>query len=254
MSDIQTKNTQTKDTYMKDSKMYDTPKLIVMLTDQDHTVWNAADIFEQCKNSKAEYYGMKEKPLPIEQMKEIYEQMRAIGKKTAMEVVAYTEEEGLKGAALAAECNCDLLMGTLYYDSILGFCRDHHMKYMPYVGTVTERPSVLSGSIEDMILQGEHLLHNGVYGINLLGYRYTGNAALLNKQIVSRLPAPVCIAGSVDSYHKLDEIRSIHAWAFTIGSAFFEHKFGGSFEEQINRVCDYMDNQEAVINSCGIRE
>ena len=41
--------------------MNDHPELIVMLTHNDLTVENAAEVFETCKNSKAEYWGFKEK-------------------------------------------------------------------------------------------------------------------------------------------------------------------------------------------------
>ena len=54
------------------------------------------------------------------------------------------------------------------------------------------------------------------------------------------MKAPVCIAGSINSYQRLDEIKVAAPWAFTIGGAFFENKFGGTFEEKINRVCEYM--------------
>lgn len=43
-------------------------------------------------------------------------------KKTFLEVVEYTEEEGLERAKIALECGCDILMGTLFYDSINEFC------------------------------------------------------------------------------------------------------------------------------------
>jgi phosphoribosylformimino-5-aminoimidazole carboxamide ribonucleotide (ProFAR) isomerase len=76
-----------------------------------------------------------------------------------------------------------------------------------------------------------------------LGYRYVGDAARLNREFVSRVPAPVCLAGSIDSYQRLDEVKEAHPWAFTIGSAFFDKKFGETFEEQINAVCDYMEQQ-----------
>ena len=54
------------------------------------------------------------------------------------------------------------------------------------------------------------------------------------------IDAPVCLAGSINSYQRLDEVKEASPWAFTIGGAFFEEKFGTSFEEQINAVCDYI--------------
>lgn len=217
-----------------------TSELVVMLTHNDKTVHNAYDIFEQCKDSKAKFWGFKEKPLPLDKMKELYGYMKKCGKTTFLEVVEYTEEACMEGAKMAAECGCDILMGTLFFDSILEFCREHHIKYMPFVGTVEKRPSVLSGAIEDMIEEANRYIEKGVYGIDLLGYRYTGNAAELNKRFVTEVNAPVCLAGSINGYERLDEVKDANPWAFTIGGAFFENKFDGSFPEQIDKVCDYI--------------
>ena len=217
--------------------------LIVMLTYNDVTVNNAYEIFEKCKNSKAEYWGFKEHNLPIKQMKELFKYMKQCGKKTFLEVVEYTEEEGLERAKIALECGCDILMGTLFYDSINEFCKSNNLKYMLFVGQVEDRPSILKGSIDEMINEANSYIKKGVYGIDLLGYRYEGNPEELNEKIVSNVNAPVCIAGSINSYEQLDKIKEIKPWAFTIGSAFFDNKFGNDFGEQINNVYDYIKNE-----------
>ena len=214
--------------------------LIVMLTHNDETVNNAHEIFEKCKNSDAKFWGFKEKSLPIEQMKNLYKYMKECGKTTFLEVVEYTEKEGLEGAKIAVECGCDILMGTMFFDSINEFCKKNSLKYMPFVGKVTERPSILAGEIDEIIKEANEYLKKGVYGLDLLGYRYTGNAVELNEKFVLEVNAPVCIAGSVNGYERLDELKNINPWSFTIGSAFFENKFDGSFEEQINKVCEYV--------------
>lgn len=222
-----------------------TPELIVMLTYNDLTVQNAFDIFEQCKDSKAKYWGFKEEGLPLEQMKKLYAYMKECGKITGLEVVAYTEEECLAGAKMAIACGCDMLMGTIFSDSVNELCRKHDLKYLPFVGKVTERPSVLEGTAEEMIEEANRYLAKGVYGIDLLGYRYTGDATALNKQFVAGVNAHVCLAGSVNSFQRLDEIKDASPWSFTIGSAFFDNKFNGTFCEQINKVCDYMHKESS---------
>ena len=214
--------------------------LIVMLTHNDETVNNAHEIFEKCKNSDAKFWGFKEKSLPIEQMKNLYKYMKECGKTIFLEVVEYTEKKGLEGAKLALECGCDILMGTVFFDSINEFCKKNNLKYMPFVGKVTERPSILEGEIDEIIKEANEYLKKGVYGFDLLGYRYTGNAVELNERFVMEVNAPVCIAGNVNGYERLDELKNINPWSFTIGSAFFENKFDGSFEEQINKVCEYV--------------
>lgn len=216
------------------------PKLIVMLTHDDLTVSNAYEIFDKCKDSKADFWGFKEEPLPLEEMKKLYKYMKECGKTTFLEVVAYTQDECIAGAKMAVECECDILMGTMFSNSVNEICREHGIKYMPFVGEITGRPSVLRGSIESMTRQAKKCLEEGVYGFDLLGYRYVGNAAELNKRFVQEVDAPVCIAGSVNSYKRLDEVKDASPWTFTIGSAFFENDFSGSFSEQIDKVCEYM--------------
>ncbi len=223
--------------------MEDKLNLVVMLTQNDKTVDNAYSIFEECKNSKAKCWGFKEKPLNIDEMKKLFQYMKKCGKQTFLEVVEYTEEKGLDGAKIAAYCGCDYLMGTKYFDSINSYCKENNLKYMPFVGDVVERPSILKGDIDDMINEANKLLKKGVYGFDLLGYRYIGNATELNKKFVSEVNAPVCIAGSIDSYNRLDEIKESRPWALTIGGAFFENKFGKEFTTQINNVCEYLEER-----------
>jgi len=217
-----------------------TPELIVMLTYNDQTVNNAEAIFDSCKNSQAMYWGFKEKSLPLYEMKQLFSKMKKYGKTTFLEVVAYTEKEGLAGAKIAKECGCDILMGTKFFDSINDYCIKNHLKYMPFVGQVVERPSILKGQIEDIIEEANTLIEKGVYGFDLLGYRFEGDATELNRRFVNQVNLPVCIAGSIDSYSRLDDIKLANPWAFTIGSAFFDNQFNGSFQDQINSVCQYI--------------
>ena len=77
--------------------------------------------------------------------------MRDCGKKTALEVVAYTKDECLAGARLAADCGVDLLMGTFYFPEIRDLCRRKDIRYFPFVGRVRARPSILEGSAAGML-------------------------------------------------------------------------------------------------------
>lgn len=214
---------------------------MVMLTHNDHTVKNAYEIFRKCNNTKAQIWGFKEEGLPLEHMKELFSQMKQSGKTTVLEVVAYSEKACMNGAEMAVECNCDILMGTLFFDSVNDFCKKHNLKYMPFVGKVEKRPSILNGNIDEMIKEAKQYLEKGVYGFDLLGYRYTGDAHDLIKRFVKEIDAPVCVAGSINSYERLDEIKAVAPWAFTIGGAFFENKYDGTFGEQVDKVCDYIN-------------
>ena len=166
--------------------------------------------------------------------------MKECGKKTVLEVVAYTEEECLQGTKIGALCGVDCLLGTKYYESVHLLCEKYNMHYMPFIGDVYGRPSVLSGSIDEMVLEVDKLKSRGVYGVDLLGYRYTSDKTLLNKTVTNCSKIPVCIAGSIDSYKRIDEVLETNARFFTIGGAFFERKFGNDIKEEIDAVCKYL--------------
>lgn len=217
-----------------------------MLTYNDLTVPNAHALFDCCRGAKTGYWGFKEEPLPAQEMRALYAYMKACGKHTVLEVVAYTEDECMAGAETAAECGCEFLMGTTFSDKINRFCQTHGLKYMPFVGEVSERPSVLNGSPEAMIAEAQSYLKKGAYGIDLLGYRFVGDKAALNSAVVRSVNAPVCIAGSVNSFQRLDELKAAAPWAFTVGSAFFDGCFGEGFAAQIDTVCDYIAGTNAA--------
>ena len=217
-------------------------ELIVMLTYNDHTAENAYEIFECCKDTSAKYWGIKEDGISGEEMRNLFRYMKDCGKTTVLEVVAYTEEECLAGAELAVECGCDILIGTMFFDSVNEVCKINNIKYMPYIGQVMQRPSVLSGSAQDMIDQAREYLNKGVYGVNLLGYRYTGDAEKLNREVIKNFNGTVCLAGSINSYERLAEVKAVSPEMFTIGSAFFDNNFGDDFAEQIDNVINYINN------------
>ena len=219
------------------------PELIVMLTYNDHTVENACEIFRQCKDTPVKYWGMKEDGISVTKMEKIFAEMKNAGKTTVLEVVAYNEPECLEGAHIARECNCDMLIGTSYFPSVNEFCKKNNIKYMPYVGKVSERPSVLDGTIEEMVKEATEYAEQGVYGINLLGYRHVSDKFNLSKEVVLLSKVPVCLAGGINSYERLDEVMEISPWAFTIGSAFFQNCFGESFKEQVETVYNYIKKE-----------
>ena len=218
------------------------PELIVMLTHNDRTVENAIEVFEGAKDAPAKYWGFKEVGLPVPDMKVLVQKMKDAGKRTFLEVVDYTEEGCLAGAQIGVDCGFDVLMGTLYFDSVRDLAAANGMEYMPFVGRLSGRPSVLDGTIEEIIEEARGLVaEKGIKGFDLLGYRYVGDAVKLNTEFVKSLDVPVCLAGSVQSYQRLDEVKATGAWAFTIGGAFFENKFDGKFAEQITKVVEYMN-------------
>lgn len=217
--------------------------LIIMLTNHDVTVPNAMEVFDACCDLPVQHWGFKDVGLPEAQMKQLVSRMKACGKTTYLEVVTYTEEECLRGARLAIECGFDYLMGTLYYPSVGRLFQGSSTKYLPFCGKVWGSPSILGESITGIVADSERLAKSeGVSGLDLLAYRFPGDVPALIRTYMSQIKLPTVIAGSIDSTQRLDFMKEVRPWGFTIGSALFASKFkaGGSVRENIQTVVDYL--------------
>ena len=221
------------------------PKLIVMLTHHDETVPDALELFNRTKEYPIKHWGFKDVGLPPKEMQVVASAMKEAGKITFLEVVSLSEEDGLRGAHLAVESGFDILMGTVFYPSIGDYLKDKPIRYYPFPGRVYGHPSILDGTIDDIVAHARKLETYGAHGLDLLTYRYTGNAPSLLSQVVQATNIPVVSAGSIASLERITEVWDTGAWGFTIGSAFFEKKFvpNGSFEENLLAVCEWLEQQ-----------
>jgi hypothetical protein len=222
------------------------PRLIAMLTRADETVDKSIEIFEGMRNTPILHWGFKDVGLPVSKMGRLVERMKAANKTTYLEVVSLSEEEGLRGAELAVETGFDVLMGTVFFPSIGDYLRDKPVKYYPFPGIVRGHPSVLEGSLEGIVEHARFLETCGADGMDLLTYRYAGDAPALLRAVVKATPLPVVSAGSIASYQRIAEVWGAGAWGFTIGTAFFEGAFvaGGGFERNALAVWEWLQNTD----------
>jgi hypothetical protein len=222
------------------------PEFILMLTYNDKTVPDALNIFEECRNAPVMHWGFKDLGLPPDKMKTLVHRMKDAGKTTYLEVVSLSEEEGLRGAEIAVGAGFDILMGTVFFDSILEYLKDKPIKYYPFPGHIFSHPSIMDGTIEEIVAHARFLESKGVQGMDLLSYRYVGDAPLLLREVVKATTIPIVSAGSIESYKRLAEVWQAGAWGFTIGSALFDKKFvpQGSFLENAVAVCDWLEKTD----------
>ena len=216
-----------------------------MLTHHDQTVPDALDLFERTKEYPIRHWGFKDVGLSPQNMGTVVSAMKEAGKTTFLEVVSLSEEEGLRGARLAVELGFDILMGTVFFPSIADYLKDKTVRYYPFPGHVHSHPSILDGEIEQIVAHACELESYGAHGLDLLTYRYNGEAAYLLKKVVEATKIPIVSAGSIASFDRINEVWEAGAWGFTIGSAFFEKKFvpEGSFEENLLSVCNWLQEQ-----------
>lgn len=220
------------------------PAFILMLTYNDSTVKDALQIFRECKDASVTHWGFKDVGLPPDEMKALVREMKAAGKTTYLEVVSLSEGEGLQGAKIAVEAGFDILMGTVFFDSIMEYLKDKPVKYYPFPGHIEGHPSILTGTIEEIVVHARFLESKGVAGMDLLSYRFKGDAPRLLAEVVKATNVPIVSAGSIESYKRIAEVWKAGAWGFTIGSALFDKKFvpDGSFLENTCAVCDWLEH------------
>jgi hypothetical protein len=222
------------------------PEFILMLTFNDETVKDALTLFRECKDTPVTHWGFKDVGLPPEEMKQLVREMKNAGKTTFLEVVSLSEEEGVRGAKMAVEAGFDILMGTVFFDSILEHLKGKPIKYYPFPGHIFDHPSIMDGTIAEVVAHARFLECKGVPGLDLLSYRYLGDARSLLKEVVKATNIPIVSAGSIDSFQRIAEVWQAGAWGFTIGSALFDKKFvaNGSFKENILAVCEWLEKTD----------
>lgn len=221
-------------------------KLIVMLTHNDVTVKNAKETFEACKDLPVVNWGFKDVGLEPHKMKELCGMMEKEGKTTFLEVVTYSEEECMRGAKLAVECGFDCLLGTIFYDSVMEYVKSTNLKYFPFVGKVSQSPSILEGSCDFMLEQARKFMDAGACGVDLLGYRYVeGDPNVLSAAFVKASPIPTVLAGSIGSEERMLLVKQMDPAYFTMGSALFTKNFvkEGSFRENLEVVVSFLQKQ-----------
>lgn len=217
--------------------------IIIMLTHNDQTVKNALSVFESCKDLPVAFWGFKDVGLDVGEMKKLVDAMKQAGKTTFLEVVSYTEEACMTGAKTAVALGFDYLMGTVYHKSVFDYLKTQPIKFLPFCGKVYGSPSILEGTIDEVIADAQGLLEKGVAGIDLLAFRHEDGATLA-EEYCRRVEKPVVIAGSINSHERLAFISRINPWGFTMGSALFTENFapGESVRKNLEVVIDSMAN------------
>lgn len=218
-------------------------KLIVMLTHNDVTVSNAQKVFEENRDLPVINWGFKDVGLEPAAMKALCQTMKAAGKTTFLEVVTYSEEECMRGAKLAVECGFDCLLGTIFYDSVAEYLKATSLKYYPFVGKVSQSPSILEGSVDLMLEQTAEYREKGACGVDLLGYRYVdGDPNILSAAYIKASGIPVVLAGSIGSEERMKLVKQMDPAYFTMGSALFTANFvkDGSFRENLEAVVNFL--------------
>ena len=199
---------------------------IFMLTDNDQTVIDAHHRLQEILQGDVQHVGFKDIGLPFNELRILAESIKKAGITSYLEVVSLDEESEIRSAKAAIDLGVDYLMGGTRPEVIAPIVKNHPIKYYPFVGQVVDHPSVLIGTIEEIIENTIKISAiDGVDGLDLLAYRFSGDVPKLMMSVCEASSLPVIIAGSIDNKEKIHCVSQSGAIGFTVGSAAFANKF-----------------------------
>lgn len=195
-------------------------RFIFMLTRNDRTVDDASDQLQTALALGVRHIGFKDIGLPLDQLKALNAAIKAGGATSYLEVVSLDRDSEIASARAAAEIGVDVLLGGTRVDDVLPFIAGSDIEYCPFPGRIAGHPSVLEGSIEEIVASARALAaREGVHGLDLLAYRSKEDVPALIKAVCASVSKPVYIAGSIDTPEQIAVVKEAGAAGFTIGTA-----------------------------------
>ena len=195
-------------------------RFIFMLTRNDKTVEDAELHLKTALAAGVHHIGFKDVGLPFERLKDLNKAIKAGGATSYLEVVSLDKESEVVSAKAAVEIGVDILLGGTNADAVLPILKGSSIEYYPFPGEIEGHPSVLAGSIDEIVASAEELAsREGVHGLDLLAYRSTENVTGLMAAVCATVDKPVIMAGSIGSRERIEMVRKTGAAGFTIGTA-----------------------------------
>ncbi|AMS45100.1 cupin domain-containing protein [Aminobacter aminovorans] len=201
-------------------------RFIFMLTRNDLTVEDASVQLQSALALGVRHIGFKDIGLPIEQLKALNAAIKAGGATSYLEVVSLDRMREIASARAAAEIGVDILLGGTRVDDVLPVIAGSNIQYCPFPGRITGHPSLLEGTIEEIVESARALAaRDGVHGLDLLAYRSKQDVPALMKAVCAAVSKPVYVAGSIASPERIGVIKDAGAAGFTIGTAALDGKY-----------------------------
>ena len=219
---------------------------IFMLTANDRTVPDARERLDEVLAGGARHIGFKDIGLPTPELKALSNEIRDAGGQSYLEVVSLDAKSELASARAAVELDVDCLLGGTRADEVAPIIRAHPIRYFPFPGQVVGHPSVLEGSIEDIVDSAKRLVAlESVHGLDLLAYRFRGDVPTLMRAVCDAADHhPVIVAGSIDREQRVVAVAEAGAAGFTVGTAALEQNFPAEGEGLAAQV-------RAILNMTG---
>jgi 4-hydroxythreonine-4-phosphate dehydrogenase len=203
------------------------PEFIFMLTRGDVTVADARRRVPEAAAAGLRHIGFKDVGLPPAELASLAGEIRAVGARVYLEMVSLDAASEAAGARAAVDFGVDVLMGGVRPQVVEPILSGSPVRYYPFPGIIVGHPSRLEGTLESIASSAAALAARpGVHGLDLLAYRFGGDAAVLMAAVCRAAgDKPVVIAGSIDRPARIAAVAKAGAAGFTVGTAAFDAVF-----------------------------
>ncbi|MEA4966061.1 MAG: hypothetical protein VB055_09600 [Oscillospiraceae bacterium] len=225
------------------SEMIKGTKAVIMLTDNDLTVDNAAEFFNSAKDAPIQNWGFKSVGQPHDVMYALADTIKSAGKNLFLESITYTEEEYQFLAEFSKKAGVDCVLGTIYNKGLHEALRNAGVLYCPFIAKTPGLPARIIKSREEIMADLKEAMDNGAGGVSIPAYMHD---KMSGKEILSMIRKetpdyPILVAGRVKTYERIDEMFELNT-SFTIGGALFRAELTeGSFSDNVNTLSNYME-------------
>jgi len=207
-------------------------RFIFMLTRNDKTVEDAEQHLKTALAAGVHHIGFKDVGLSFDKLKDLNARIKAGGATSYLEVVSLDAESEIASAKAAVEIDVDVLLGGTNVQIVMPILVGSGIKYFPFPGRIEGHPSILAGSIDEIVESAEHLAAlDGVDGLDLLAYRSAENVRGLIAAVCAAVDKPVFVAGSIGSRDRIEIVRRSGAAGFTIGTAALDGDYAADSPE-----------------------
>jgi hypothetical protein len=200
---------------------------IFMLTRDDVTVADARTRLPAAIAAGLRHIGFKDVGLPLSELKSLADDIRAAGAVLYLEMVSLDAEAEAAGARAAVDLGVDVLMGGVRPGVVEPIIAGTPIRYYPFAGQIVGHPSRLAGDIASIAASARELAaREAVHGVDLLAYRFAGDApALIGAVCEAAAGKPVIVAGSIDCDARIAAVARAGAAGFTVGTAALDGAF-----------------------------
>lgn len=212
-------------------------RFIFMLTRNDRTVADAERQLQTALGLGVRHIGFKDIGLPLERLQRLNAAIKAGGATSYLEVVSLDRESEIASAKAAVAIGVDMLLGGTRVDDVLPIIAGSGIQYFPFPGRIAGHPSVLEGSIDEIVASAREICaHEGVHGLDLLAYRSRENVPALMAAVCSAVSKPVYVAGSISSPDRIAIAKAAGAAGFTIGTAVLDGQYPADGKDEASQL------------------